>query len=615
MSGRVRASSPGSRRLAHGQPFRSSTGGISSADYDPYDPFRPREAGPRTSLDRISAPRIVSRGAEELLPSRKGHDSYSPLRSALDPGLLGGRRPLGSVPTSTNRYRPVIMDTLSPMKTRLREEEPAYSQPASSLHHDRHRTYSVDSRDMNRYLIAERARHQPTYQNTGRQPKERYLEGNGWEYTDKKEQVYRDTAPRLRPRRESLDGRRERPLSLTGLENVLPRVNRDAGPPVTTRGFDKIDRPTSTRTEYRVSDFPSAVRNRDDSDTGKRSSRTIALHQDPEDRGDKHRHRSRRSSSLERDDRGLPSRGYDDDARRDEEKSRRRREHRERDDERKDDRESRRHRDKEDDRSRRDDDRKERSHRHKEELGLGAGAAAIAGMAVDGVRKHRDRDRDGKKEERREATESSDPSGTEEERRERHRLRRKENEARSGEDERQRRKERERNEEDEARSDRETDRHRRHRRHHSKTEDKDSYDESSSDTPDSQEQKVPQDGKKQVRLVEPGKPKEPEVKPKGILRPPREKFPEDPAPIREGVAPMKDAKKDVPPGARWTKIDRKLVNPEALEQGQERFEERPDYVIVLRVLTREEIEHYAEMTMDIREERGESTFSDWISIG
>jgi hypothetical protein len=88
---------------------------------------------------------------------------------------------------------------------------------------------------------------------------------------------------------------------------------------------------------------------------------------------------------------------------------------------------------------------------------------------------------------------------------------------------------------------------------------------------------------------------------KGILRAPREKFPEDPAPIREGVAPLKDAKKDgVPPSARWTKISRKLVNPEALELGKERYEAREDFVIVLRVLSRDEVQTYAEVTERIR---------------
>ena len=101
-----------------------------------------------------------------------------------------------------------------------------------------------------------------------------------------------------------------------------------------------------------------------------------------------------------------------------------------------------------------------------------------------------------------------------------------------------------------------------------------------------------------VRIVEPSKEKD---KPKGILRKPTAKFPEDPNPIREGVAPLKDAKdKDAPAGARWTKILRKYVNPEALEEAQERFEERQDHVIVLRVLSKADVQKYADRTKDIR---------------
>lgn len=93
--------------------------------------------------------------------------------------------------------------------------------------------------------------------------------------------------------------------------------------------------------------------------------------------------------------------------------------------------------------------------------------------------------------------------------------------------------------------------------------------------------------------------------PRGILRRPTIKFPEDPEPIREGVAPLKGSVqgKDIPAGARWTKIDRVLVNPEALEEAHERFEERLDCVIVLRVLNREEIQRLADRTKEIRERR------------
>lgn len=89
--------------------------------------------------------------------------------------------------------------------------------------------------------------------------------------------------------------------------------------------------------------------------------------------------------------------------------------------------------------------------------------------------------------------------------------------------------------------------------------------------------------------------------PRGILRQPRARFPDEPESIREGVAPLgKAGLKGIPPGARWTKITRVLVNPEALERAGERYEERDDSVIVLRVLTKAEITDLAESTRDIR---------------
>ncbi|KAK1986728.1 hypothetical protein LZ30DRAFT_253885 [Colletotrichum cereale] len=106
---------------------------------------------------------------------------------------------------------------------------------------------------------------------------------------------------------------------------------------------------------------------------------------------------------------------------------------------------------------------------------------------------------------------------------------------------------------------------------------------------------------KQVRVVSPPRDKS-DAKPlKGILKAPS-RFPEEDNPIREGVAPHKDDKKlkEVPPGARWTKISRKIVNPEALTVGKERFEVRDDFVIVLRVLSKEEIQAYAAATQVLR---------------
>ncbi|RDW58140.1 hypothetical protein BP6252_13551 [Coleophoma cylindrospora] len=114
----------------------------------------------------------------------------------------------------------------------------------------------------------------------------------------------------------------------------------------------------------------------------------------------------------------------------------------------------------------------------------------------------------------------------------------------------------------------------------------------------------PSHNQERPRIVSPQRERSEDKAVKGILRQPREKFPEDPNPIREGVAPLKDNKKDrIPPDARWTKISRKLVNPEALEAGKERFEAREDFVIVLRVLSREEVQQYAVATAQIREQR------------
>ncbi|KAF2005380.1 hypothetical protein P154DRAFT_457349 [Amniculicola lignicola CBS 123094] len=65
----------------------------------------------------------------------------------------------------------------------------------------------------------------------------------------------------------------------------------------------------------------------------------------------------------------------------------------------------------------------------------------------------------------------------------------------------------------------------------------------------------------------------------------------------------------IPRNARWTKIDRRLVNSQALEEANERFEYGEESVIVLRVLTKEEILKLAERTRDIR--RGKEELKEW----
>lgn len=107
---------------------------------------------------------------------------------------------------------------------------------------------------------------------------------------------------------------------------------------------------------------------------------------------------------------------------------------------------------------------------------------------------------------------------------------------------------------------------------------------------------------KQVRVVSPPREKGNEKPLKGILKQPSARFPEEANPVREGVAPHREDKKlkEAPPGAKWTKINRRIVNPEALTVGRERFEVRKDFVIVLRVLSSEEIQAYASATQVLR---------------
>ncbi|KAL9593638.1 MAG: hypothetical protein Q9219_007460 [cf. Caloplaca sp. 3 TL-2023] len=92
---------------------------------------------------------------------------------------------------------------------------------------------------------------------------------------------------------------------------------------------------------------------------------------------------------------------------------------------------------------------------------------------------------------------------------------------------------------------------------------------------------------------------------KPALREPSKYFPEDPDFVRPGVASSKDCRSDsgIPEKARFTKIMRRLVSPAALERGRERFEVGDGFVIVLRVLKRDEIEQYASVTQTIRELR------------
>ncbi len=688
--------SPGGRRIS--QPTRSSTGTlVYPSSYDPYrgptQSSRELNSGPRTSAERTITPRVVPHYRPDSPPTRKSRDDYvvRPRRLTLDPGSAVTRTPLGSIaPSSPSRSRPIITTAIdrppSPLtkSSRARKDEDYYIQPASTSSRREHRRYNtIDGVDMSRLMIADKdARDRPErggYRSSGvgggrsgynlNQPLVRPATEIDYEYTDRREQMYRDTAPRPRPRPadDYNGGRRERPTSMTGLEGYMPsrtHPNRDAGPPPSTRGFGGVARSGSLRNDHRARDelVPRDYA-RDEYNAQHRnlSRPQVALHhpvQDirtpyPDDVSDHHesRHHRPRKSTLD-DGRSEPrlKDPYDDQY--DRSSDDRSRSHHERG-------HHRRHDDEDRDRRPRDDPpRDTRDHRDgggSNGLLIGAGAAGLAAAtaATEAARhKHhnkepRDRDRERDKDRDRErdrnrdyptekaradrdrvptardtldsnshSTEASDEERRERRRRRRERRDREDREAKeaAAEDARRRAAEMappidhalkeqgsyERSSQAGSHdSEEQKQLARRRRHHHSRSPGGDSYsDESSSDS------EIENNRQRQVRVVTPTdeKPEPPVVK--SILRPPREKFPEDPAPVREGVAPLKDAgKKGIPPNARWTKIDRKMVNPEALEQGNERYEERVDYVIVLRVLTKEEIQEYAAKTQEIRDAR------------
>lgn len=92
---------------------------------------------------------------------------------------------------------------------------------------------------------------------------------------------------------------------------------------------------------------------------------------------------------------------------------------------------------------------------------------------------------------------------------------------------------------------------------------------------------------------------DPNSPPKGILKPPRYRFLEEPYPFRQGL-PSSSNTENISPDGRYTNLDRRLVNPGALKRGGERSEERSGYVRVSRYLSKEEIQAYAIRTHKLR---------------
>ncbi|KAL9025095.1 MAG: hypothetical protein Q9180_007729, partial [Flavoplaca navasiana] len=117
-------------------------------------------------------------------------------------------------------------------------------------------------------------------------------------------------------------------------------------------------------------------------------------------------------------------------------------------------------------------------------------------------------------------------------------------------------------------------------------------------------------GRKRVKVLEPSGQDDRRLSPslpsqgkqpsKCVLRSPTKRFPEDPDFVRPGMAPRD---KNIPENARRTKISREIVIPEALDLGRERYDEKEDYLIVHRPLSRGEIKQYAIETQLIREQR------------
>ncbi|KAL8924004.1 MAG: hypothetical protein Q9208_004288 [Pyrenodesmia sp. 3 TL-2023] len=305
--------SPTGRRVA--QPGRSSTGTlVYPSSFDPYPaPTRSsREfsttAGPRSSADRVVQPRAVPRYKLESPPPRQSRDDYAvrPRRLTLDPGAAETRRPLSVIgPSAPNRSsRPVITTSDRPSSPHSKadrprhDNEPYYLQPASSTRREHRRNYSIEAADPSRdgRERADRGGYRSSGIGGGRsgynlnQPLVRESgdrDRGGYEYTDRREQMYRDTEPRPRPRHDSYTGGgRERPLSMTGLEDYLPRAersNRDVGPPVTTRGFGAISRSGSLRQgpiSSRDSDYAPSDFSRADYERRKAHVPRVALHQD-----------------------------------------------------------------------------------------------------------------------------------------------------------------------------------------------------------------------------------------------------------------------------------------------------------------------------------------------
>lgn len=678
---------------------RASTGMVYSSSFDG-NRYNPQ---PRTTYDSFPTPRHGSSYTTQ--PIRKTFlDDHHPgggfvrteysVRPRNNSAVPEQRRPISTYvprPASPPRNRyPVVTSSFreDPRYHHAPVREERYLQPASGQprHHQRHSsaTYADQER-----LNSSRVNKQPEYHRRGgyNQYPSNSSGGapphdEGFSYTTPKEQFLQESA-RPPVRRDSYS-RRERPVSIMGLQEYrAPPPRREGPPPASSRAaLERLERDPqrpsrggdSDPERDRGSDVPRRRHSmrtpavlhhyRDDRDgyTSDNRPPNRPRHEriDEEDRPKNRYYEDRDRATVREPDR---ARERDKDRDRDRDRDRERDKVRDRDIDKERDRDRDRERDRDRDRDRdraRDNDRSTKTTDERriprsrepspENAGLRKGVATAAGLAAAGGlvglatkgsraspvedesdehkgrknrrRRHRDDDVDvddlGNRFERDMAISNGDKS-------DRRRPEPRNEDPVDGQDDRRER-----------------------RRHHRKHKDRSSRQEESDTTEDSADRDVNSRGQsrertseargatrlrhstrdpsrederfstnaeprtvspgdaedtrpRRVQLVEPNDKKD-EVRPRGILKKPREQpFPEDPNPEREGVAPLKDATKDgVPPNARWTKISRALVNPEALEKSHERFEEKDDYVIVLRVISREEIMKLADKTKEIR---------------
>ncbi|KAL5334357.1 hypothetical protein BJX70DRAFT_19686 [Aspergillus crustosus] len=567
---RYQPMSPGSSHMM--DPMRASTGTVQlNSSYDPYDSTagRPAYAGYRSDIPYSPSydPRYTAAPRLEAHPISKEtyRDHGKPAKLRTEYAIRPRQRSSTMSATDSHgrldiphrslvsRGSPVALSDYGRSPSPLKDRD-GYLMPTSSKHHRRHRhsssfDYTSDSGRGSTSRVPHGA--YPAYEHRRRYPQPRGLrkgedidDYNAYSYTNPREQFEKESAAKLQYHRNA--SRKDRPLSLTGADDphlLAKKDPRALGPPPSQRGFGKMDRDGLRQSTY-------GYRNSELDLAGVRqhsSPRSITLHQEHDE-----------GYSSHRDD-------YDDT----------RLVHRE-------------HKRPEiDARNRESHD----GHARKSSNKISPPSVSSSGLGTAGLASGYSDDLDYDLTSRSDRHRTRD-KGLREHSRSRRRSRRRaesDSDAYTSDDDlkKYRREPSVRSKGNGSDSSKENDHPRRHRsrsRHH--------------DQP-SKEKK----SDAQIK-TEPGQLKEADGPPKGILKPPRDKFPEEPNPVREGVAPLKDAhKKGIPPGARWTKIDRRLVNPAALEAGQERFEERSEYVIVLRVLSKEEIQNYAVKTQEIRDSR------------